>query len=638
MSCEIKNPTNNPLCSDSIKDLKDNAVIMDQYINSQELEVNDRLGEKRKTWAGIEKDAQDEIDSLEPKMEQLINDKVVGAGGIEIAQEWGDREDATLSQKFIKNNLNYVTPEMFGAVGDAETNDNDAIVATVVASNYNEPILISKIYKVNANFNPIRFHLYGTGGFKYPNGNIWYVENRGNHENIIYIKDDGTGSGMTEEYPTTLRTALDRLRSLNKPLDGYYVIQFPEGVSTFNGVRLTDMPIFRKYLRIRGVPVTMNTEPLSIWDGSSSTEAYALLAQNPQPFPLRLELENLYVKNFHMNNSTNTGFCVTWTQSTVYARNIWLDNVGMGIATRQGYLQVLGGKATNADIAYSATYHVTANIGSLSDVNKVTIEDCKVGVTVGRASIAYVQSVHFKRCGTDIECTRISRFRSQKCIHEEWADFCYAVHLGSVQTPDNMAGNPDIFIHSDRYKPVLTLLQNSTHLHVDRETGNYNTVSRGYVEVPKGISSLSLLSSFVNNTDSRLGDFAPFRLPKYFLNTPGARLELTFDIQNIGQVGGTLALYTQGSSINSMLSKTISIPKTATTFECKIVVINEGNNRLFSITRLGDFTELHTASLTSAKSELDENLLVYRLYVTSNGTEDGNPAYRIRNMRGRASL
>ena len=55
--------TNNPVGSRDPRDLYDNAQIMDDYTNSTALTRIDRLGNVRKTWAGVEQDARVAVDS-----------------------------------------------------------------------------------------------------------------------------------------------------------------------------------------------------------------------------------------------------------------------------------------------------------------------------------------------------------------------------------------------------------------------------------------------------------------------------------------------------------------------------------------------------------------------------------------------
>nr|ELR5208586.1 hypothetical protein [Providencia rettgeri] len=52
-----KYDTNNPIGSPSVKDVNDNSINFDHATNDRNSETwQDRLGAKRKTWHGIEKD------------------------------------------------------------------------------------------------------------------------------------------------------------------------------------------------------------------------------------------------------------------------------------------------------------------------------------------------------------------------------------------------------------------------------------------------------------------------------------------------------------------------------------------------------------------------------------------------------
>ena len=46
-------PTYNPFPSGSLEDFKDNAIILDHFVNSQENEHPDRFARKRPTITGI---------------------------------------------------------------------------------------------------------------------------------------------------------------------------------------------------------------------------------------------------------------------------------------------------------------------------------------------------------------------------------------------------------------------------------------------------------------------------------------------------------------------------------------------------------------------------------------------------------
>lgn len=95
--------TGNEICSSDLRDLKDDVIIIDGYVNSEEDTVKDRFGIDRLTLTGIQNKADSAIDGFE----QLIDDKIIAQGGVEIAEEWGEGESKSLSQKFLSSNFNY---------------------------------------------------------------------------------------------------------------------------------------------------------------------------------------------------------------------------------------------------------------------------------------------------------------------------------------------------------------------------------------------------------------------------------------------------------------------------------------------------------------------------------------------------
>ncbi len=92
-------PTQNPIPSSSITDQLFNAEKIDQVVNSDELQYSDRFGKKRFTFAGLYNTIQTWIGSLGSNS---------GASGIGLSQGGT-----------VQNGINYLTPEMFGAKGDA---------------------------------------------------------------------------------------------------------------------------------------------------------------------------------------------------------------------------------------------------------------------------------------------------------------------------------------------------------------------------------------------------------------------------------------------------------------------------------------------------------------------------------------
>ncbi len=65
-------PTNNPIPSESPRDLKFNAGKLDQIVNSNDESFADRFGRARLTWAGIENITDVKISQLDEKIRLAI--------------------------------------------------------------------------------------------------------------------------------------------------------------------------------------------------------------------------------------------------------------------------------------------------------------------------------------------------------------------------------------------------------------------------------------------------------------------------------------------------------------------------------------------------------------------------------------
>lgn len=185
-------PTTNPIPSESPKDLKFNAGKMDQIINSQDEAYQDRFGKARLTWAGIENITQQTIDQINARGDaaitaigwQEIGDWQAGKQITDRAQivyyngAWyrytGDLPytistseptadfvnigDASLRSEIYAQ---WVTPELFGAVGNGIADDTTAIQQAI---NTLLPVhLRNKTYNFSALDIPSGARLMGTG-------------------------------------------------------------------------------------------------------------------------------------------------------------------------------------------------------------------------------------------------------------------------------------------------------------------------------------------------------------------------------------------------------------------------------------------------------------------------------------------
>lgn len=107
--------TRNPIGSTDPRDLYDNSQNLDELINARDKTVSpDRFGVKRKTWHGIEQEAQLQID----RAEQAADDAVAAAGAIGPIKFYGNFADAVAD-------LSSLTDGDIVEVIDDETKDGD---------------------------------------------------------------------------------------------------------------------------------------------------------------------------------------------------------------------------------------------------------------------------------------------------------------------------------------------------------------------------------------------------------------------------------------------------------------------------------------------------------------------------------
>lgn len=186
-------PTDNPIPSESPKDLKFNAGNFDKVMNSDEEAYQDRFGKARLTMAGFEAEAQRaissvgyseigdwEIGKVVTSRNQIVNyngswyrfggDLPYTISTESPTSEWVNIGDASLRSSLAKvgsgfgsdmiatpmggtvsDTIHYVSPEMFGAVGDGTTDDAGALQDAIdYVSNVGGGVkLKAKKYRIN---------------------------------------------------------------------------------------------------------------------------------------------------------------------------------------------------------------------------------------------------------------------------------------------------------------------------------------------------------------------------------------------------------------------------------------------------------------------------------------------------------
>jgi hypothetical protein len=521
----------------------------------------------------------------------------------------------------------FVSVKDFGAVGDGVTDDTAAIQAAITACVSSGAILYwpEGNYLTSGNLTNFWSVSHEGSGRIIRGSDTWYITPKGTQRNVLYVNSSGNSAndGFSSGAALPMSTAVARFRDLGvKATAGIWRIQV-QGTITWNGVRVRDWPAFAHPVEIWGEATSLNDVPTAVWDGTSSTEAYAFRAENANAV-LNFHFRNLKIINF--NSGTNSGGIVVWASGKVLCENIHTDNCPTGLWFRQNYSRTIYGVIKNASThGISTGYGASGNVGNLSG-GGVTFENCGTGVSVGRTSTTYIQGStfigDFSNC---ISVSRNSRIRTQannfSSVNTASTGFDEIVNVSllSVWTPDNFTGYPDIYPTLSQSARAVTLDQGSVHLHIQRGAARtVHLISDNMVEV-SGTTEQTLLSGD-NPT------WVPFRLPAYYLFNTRAVLDLEITLALTAGAGGELALHGQGNVPSTKLAA-ITIPPVANSTRglIRMRAYNAGNSntwrQLVEFPALGIYSESLSVSYNlSAIRRNSEELILFRLFWTPSNT------------------
>lgn len=521
-----------------------------------------------------------------------------------------------------------VTPQHFGAVGDGVADDTAAIQAAVAYAFASGIILNwSGDYLTTASIANFHSVEHAGDGRILRAGLAYAVVPTDADTNIIHVAPAGvaTNDGLSPSEPMTVWAASSVFKALkSEVLGGQWRLQFAAGAYTDTGLRMADFPVFKRKLQVFGANVdeTVSAVPTTIWDGTGNAQAYAFrmdVSATPSV------LANLFFKNIKFTN-WSAGGIVVWAQGNVLTHNIHADNCPVGMWFRHGYAKCLYGVINNCSTwGIGVQYNGSANIGSLTLGTGVTFTNCGSGVSIGRASICYVQRCDFSGNARNINVEWISRVRTQANTFGACTVDNIRIAGNSLHTGDNGGGFPDVFSAISRTNPYTRSIAGSVNPRISvygqRSLHNYAGSSGATPTTlfPVATTSQVLLS------DGAYGgpDFVPFRIPAYTLYSPTAELEVEIGIALNTNAGGTLALHAQGSSAATKLGE-IVIP-TAATFRRGILKMKVTGNVNVSTGRFeaffpttGAYTESPTPTFNNAAiRDQSESDLLYRLYWTS---------------------
>lgn len=450
---------------------------------------------------------------------------------------------------------------------------------------------------------------------------IWHITPSGDQENTIWVGPNALSSndGLSLSSPLSAQSAFDCLSRIGaKAADGQWTVRI-SGTINHNGVRITKpLPMFTRRLQILGDDVPgLNDVPTTVWDGSGSTLRYGFRIERNVAPALFLLMRNIKFVNW--DKGAGSGAVVIWDAGGVRGENLHVDGADVGLWFNRCDVVIERGVIENCTTrGASFEYHSKFNIGRVDRDYGVTIKNCGSGVQIGRHTVGYVQGCILENNRVNINPSRISRWRSRNNLHKNWIDAAYNSSLVGVFTPDNDAGQPDIFEHTDPNAQVYVAQQGSIHMHIER--GGHRTVhlvSDGNLVDIANRSGASVLLSGEGGPS-----FTPFRLPAFALKNTSIRIDV--EILALVSAGATGVFALNGAGPGAgvrMASCTIPSLGSDTTYKISISVFRQpGLSTVRYRVKLetanghsiqsGSFSNPNNAAI-SAHSEAQ---LLYRLY------------------------
>lgn len=408
-------------------------------------------------------------------------------------------------------------------------------------------------------------------------GERFRIAPSGNSQSIIHVAPDGlvTNDGLTTGHPTTIGAAIKRAEGLGlRACEGQWRIQMVAGHYTDDGVVFSKLPDFRRPLQIFGQVDEAWGEPLVTWDGTGASSYAALRGGLTSS---ECASANLHFANFKMANWSQYGL-IYWYNGRILCQNVWAENIPYPFDWRGVRVDQTGGRISGAIHGIRPYYQCNANIGGIYEGEGIHFQDCTVGVSVSRDTIAYVEGNSFSGASdVNVAVSLGARMRTQRNAFGGFTTAAVQVDTGmwnQPKTPADADSYPADLTTAPAYKAlgsaviqgISVLPQRYMHARSGR-TGGTN-----YFVVENQSGNQVLLS------DGAYGgaDFVPFRLPGFTLYSPTFELELGIEMTlEGGHGGGELALYAQGSAATLKLAKLI-IPGQAsfTRGNIEMLVIN----------------------------------------------------------------
>lgn len=293
----------------------------------------------------------------------------------------------------------------------------------------------------------------------------WFITPKSIHTNTIYLSPVGGGDGLSPAHGMSVGSMPNALRSLGpRASNGNWRVLFTAGTYTDNGIRPSFLPTFTRGLTLEGE--MSGTTHLSVWDGSTSSAAYAL----------RIDLVSLHqmltVKNMRFINWTadpsNARAIVAWGGHNLVTENCRIENCSIGIwRSRNSQHRSRGDYIDGCSTFGIACQYSSSVVVGLSD-KRTIIKNCGRGLHVGRASIAHNDYADYEGNQYDLYITQNSRVTHLNPTFKDWVVASHYIQNGAIDESIDVC-TFDAASISDA-KPIL-LTQNSPIIDVVESVG-----------------------------------------------------------------------------------------------------------------------------------------------------------------------
>lgn len=385
----------------------------------------------------------------------------------------------TEARNLLERFGDFVNVKDFGAKGDGTTDDTSAINAALSFATAKKSLLFFPAGTYSASRGLVGFRSVrkiGSGVIK--RGAYTYsITPTTLDTNVFYVSPTGDvyNDGLTPDTPITISTAFSSMRYLAGAAEtGQWKIKFLSGTYRDKGVRLSYLPSFSKPLTLEGereiLPISTEAEysddflyytdnqctsvpyeydpdtwleakraglwrqrPTVTWDGTDSTEHYALRMSQPNVIPLTLFMQDITFANWKHVGFEGTSGGIAIDGCVTYSLRCRFYNCGVGEWYRSGQSTHKQNVYRDCGIGTRGQYSHSGTIGDVAG-GACLFSGCNIGMHVGRASVMHNDGNHYSGCGYNCETAYLSRNAVVGGVYRDWKTACFLQYNNSIVT------------------------------------------------------------------------------------------------------------------------------------------------------------------------------------------------------------